>query len=73
MRFGKKPASEEDVQDWIDAADNRRGSLSDDEIIAYLNSKNWYRWWRIGQDYRWVKKQLKKLGVSPERARNLLP
>lgn len=46
--------------------------MTRDEIIAVIKQKNGYRWWRIQYDYRWLRKQMKKLGQNPDEARELL-
>ena len=57
----------EDVPDepFYDAA--TRKHLQD-----HIASKNKWRWRRLQRDYRWVEKEMKKLGLNPEEARFLL-
>jgi len=46
--------------------------MTRDEIVVAIKQKNSYRWWRIQMDYRWLRKQMKKLGQNPDDARELL-
>jgi len=73
----KEPMSDDEFDDiWASATDRvyqpyiRR--MTRDEIIAKIKQKNGYRWWRIQYDYRWLRRQVKKLGQNPDDARELL-
>ena len=45
----------------------------DTEMIwKHLKSKNLVRAYRVKSDYRWMQRELKKLGLNPEDARWLL-
>ena len=66
-----RPLTSDDVADWMSSAEAR----PDDSIRGMeklLNSKNRVRLWRLRSDYKWVRKQLMKAGINPERARELL-
>lgn len=63
---------EEDVIAFYEASDKRRPALGRDEIITIIRGKNSYRWWRIQHDYKWLRKQMRKLGQNPDDARELL-
>jgi hypothetical protein len=39
-----------------------------DWVIRYLNKKNYYRMYRLRRDMRWLRKQLRKLGIDPKDA-----
>ncbi len=68
----KRALRDEDVIEFFAAADNRTGSKTREQILADLERKNSYRMWRIRHDFKWLKKQMKKMGQNPEDARELL-
>lgn len=75
----KKPSSKQprtlddtDLDYFWSAANTRRRALTRDEIIAYLEMRNPTRMWSLRRNYRWVQKQMKKMGLNPEDARELL-
>ena len=57
---------------WDAAADSRMRPRSKTEIVAALNQKNSYRMWRLRHDFKWLQRQMKKMGYNPEDARELL-
>lgn len=63
---------EEDIVDFYAATEKRTGPMRRQDILAYLERKNAYRMWRLRHDYKWLQKQMKKLGHNPEDARELL-
>jgi len=73
-RKANKPRrlTEEDYVGFFEATERRTGPMTRDQIIEAIRQKNPYRWWRIQYDYRWLKKQVKKLGLNPDDARELL-
>ncbi len=71
-RSKKRTLRDEEILGWFEAADARKPTMTRDDLIKYLEKKNSYRMWRIRYDYKWVQKQLKKLGMNPEDARELL-
>lgn len=68
----KRQPTDDEVDGWFEAADNRRGPISNMEILAYLESRSSFRMWRLRHDLKWARKQVARLGVDPERLRNLL-
>jgi len=64
--------SGDDIASFYKAADNRTSPLTREEILARLQRKNSYRMWRIRYDFRWLQRQMKKMGQNPEDARELL-
>lgn len=73
MRGNKKrPLREEDVLGFFEATEHRSAPMTRDQVIAAIEKKNSYRWWRIRHDYKWLKRQMKKLGQNPDDARELL-
>lgn len=71
-RLQKRQLRDEDILGFYEAADARKPMMTRDEVIAHLKRKNSHRMWRIGYDYRWMQKELKKLGMNPDDARELL-
>ena len=63
---------EEDVVGFYEAAHSQRGPMNREQIIAALEKKNSYRMWRLRHDYKWVRRQMKKMGLNPDDARELL-
>lgn len=62
-----------DVDSFMDAADRRRiPPQTKEQVIEIIKKKNSYRWWRLRHDYKWLRRQMKKLGLSPDDARELL-
>lgn len=62
----------DDVDGWNKAADQRKPAMTREQIIAYVESRNSHRWWRIQHDYKWLQKQMVKMGLNPNDARELL-
>ena len=56
---------------WFEAGEIRRPRTRD-EIIREIQRHSRHRWWRINRDYRWLKKRMKKMGYSPDDAKDLL-
>lgn len=67
-----RKATEDDIAGWFEAAEMQRGPKTRAAIIAALERKNKYRMWRLRYDYRWLQKQLKRMGLNPEDAKELL-
>lgn len=61
-----------DYVSWFAAADRRTDPLSRDELIVEIKKRNPHRWWRIQYDYKWLRRQMKRLGQNPDDARELL-
>lgn len=64
-----------DDGDWsafMEAASDRRKPMSREQIIEAVKARNPHRWWRLQWDYKWLEKQMKRLGQNPEDARELL-
>jgi hypothetical protein len=67
-----RPLTEDDVSGWMAAADERPAPLAP-KIADVIRKRNRFRWRRFIKDYRWVQKEMEKMGLSPEDARWLLP
>ena len=72
-RGEKRRLNEDDIEGFFHAASRRPKYKTSDEIIRQLKKDNWFRWNRLQSDLRWMKRRLKKMGVDPEQARELLP
>lgn len=68
----KRPLTESEVFSLQLAVDKRTGPRDRSQIIAQIKAKNSYRWWRIQYDYRWLRKQMRKMGYNPDEAKDLL-
>ena len=68
----KRKAMQEDFDGWFEAAEFQVGPRTRQTIIKALQKKNPHRMWRLRHDYRWVQKQMKKMGLDPNDARELL-
>jgi len=61
-----------DIDAWLLAADKRTSPRSRNQIIASIKAQNSYRWWRLNHDIKWIKRQMKKAGLSPDDWKDLL-
>lgn len=68
----KRQLREEDVLGFYEAAESRKPMMTRDDILAALERKNSYRMWRIRHDFKWLQRQLRKMGHNPDDARELL-
>lgn len=62
----------EAATDRVTDAFRKPRKMTREEIIAFVKQSNSYRWWRLQHDYKWLKRQMKKLGQNPDDARELL-
>lgn len=72
-RGEKRRLNENDIEGFFHAASRRPRYMSKEDIILQLKKDNWFRWWRLNNDFKWLKRRLKKMGTDPEQARELLP
>lgn len=68
----KHTLDDADIESFWSSSSRRTRPLSRDEILAYLEKKNGYRMWQLRRNFKWVQKQMKKMGLNPEDARELL-
>ena len=68
----RRRLTEVDVSAWNKAADRRKPQMDREQIIERIKARNAYRWWRLNHDYKWLERQMKKMGLSPQDARELL-
>lgn len=68
----KHKPTEEEFTSWFEEAELRKPHPSREAIIMRIKARNSYRWWRLQHDYKWLKRQCKKMGLNPEEARELL-
>ena len=72
MKFHPRRLKEEDVDMFLEATEQRPKPKNRDQIIEAIKANNAYRWWRLNRDYQWLRKRMKKMGYSPDDARELL-
>lgn len=76
--YKKRTLDDDDYESFFSAADARprrttpRSPQTRADIIAALEKKNSYRMWRLNHDYKWLRRQMKKMGHDPDDARELL-
>lgn len=63
---------DDDIESFWSASDKRTRPLERHEILAYLERKNSVRMWQLRRNFKWMQKQMKKMGLNPEDARELL-
>lgn len=64
-----------DRNGWADAQDSRamdKGPKDQESIRNLIRNRNPVRWWQLQRDFKWVQKEMKRLGLNPEDARFLL-
>jgi hypothetical protein len=63
-----------DFEVWFEAAEDRQRNASKrDKLPAeQVQARNPWRWRRLQKDIRWVQKELKRLGYSPDDWRRIL-
>lgn len=74
-RFGnvdKYTLDDDDIESFWSASDKRTRPITREEIIAHLEKKNSVRMWQLRRNFKWMQRQMKKLGLNPEDARELL-
>jgi len=73
MARDKRKVQPDEMEGWFEASELRIPAQTRDSIIARIKEQNSYRWWRLNHDYKWLKRQMKKMGLNPDEARELLP
>lgn len=63
---------ESDIASFETATRARRVPKNKEEILLHLKQKNPVRMYRMKRDFRWMQRQMKKMGLNPEDARELL-
>lgn len=63
---------ESDIEGFMQASGQRRGPMSDAQLLERLMNVNNYRVWRLQRDMKWARKQLVKMGVDPSRAKDIV-
>jgi hypothetical protein len=71
-RHEPRPLRDEDVSDWFGAADKRmaeppipRGKVA---VLRHIKKRNPIKFWRLQRDYKWLGKELKRIGLNPDDA-----
>ena len=71
----RRDLTDEDRLAWDEAQDQRMRKTKPetlDDIRALIRHRNPIRWRQVQKDYRWVQKEMKRLGLNPEDARYIL-
>lgn len=70
-RTGRAPRNlnEDDVSGWMKAAEKPIGPVTQDDLRRHMRRVNFVRWRRLQKDFRWMMREMKKLGLNPEDAR----
>jgi len=71
----RRDLTEADRLSWYDAGTSRSRGPADrtvQDVQALIRNRNPVRWRQFKSHYRWVQKEMKKLGLNPEDARYLL-
>lgn len=64
--------TERDVDSFLTATGKRPPEKHLLSLDQALKRENPVRWWRMKRDFKWAKKQAKKMGYDPEEIRWLL-
>lgn len=71
-----RPLTLEDRAGWADAQDRghkiSRKPETLEAVRKLIKHRNPVRWMQLQRDYKWVQKEMKKLGLNPEDARYIL-
>jgi hypothetical protein len=57
---------------WDDDRPKMMRPRTREDIIEAIKKQNSSRWWRLNHDFKWLKRRMKKMGLSPDDARELL-
>ena len=73
----RRPLTEEDRVGWYDAQDTMRRNMSKEpknieSVRRLIRHRNPVRWYNLQRDFKWVQKEMKKMGLNPEDARYIL-
>jgi len=70
LERGASPRSlDADDYSMFDRAVNERPPRVNQTVEQHMRKKNFFRWHRLKRDYRWLQRQMKKMGMNPEEAR----
>lgn len=68
----QRKLGESDIDGFMQASGQRRGPMTDAQILERLMNVNNYRVWRVQRDMKWVRKQLVKMSIDPVRAKDIV-
>lgn len=71
----RRDLTEEDRTGWQEAMDSREQSIKPrtiQDVQALLRHRNPIRWNQLRRDFRWMQKEMKRMGLNPEDARYIL-
>lgn len=64
--------TDRDFAAWNRAASHQRGGMTKLQIQRRMQSYNFVRWNRLRRDYRWLQREMVRMGLNPEDASSLL-
>lgn len=70
-RYESRPLTDEDMSSWFAAAERQDGyqpPRGREAVRRHLTKRNAVRFWRLKRDYKWLRKELAKIGINPEDA-----
>ncbi len=68
----RRPLTEQDFDGFRAAADERPKPRTIEDIRRRLTERNFVRMNRLQKEYRWMQREMKKMGLNPEDARWVL-
>lgn len=71
----RRDLTEDDRLAWYDAASEREKAIRPQTIAdvqALVRNRNPIRWRQLQGHYKWLQKEMKRLGLNPEDARYML-
>ena len=71
----RRDLTEEDRLSWYDAGTSRPKGPADrtiQDVRALVRNRNPVRWRQLQKNFKWVQKEMRKMGLNPEDARYLL-
>jgi hypothetical protein len=67
-----RPLDEDDYISFDEAVQQRKPPRGIADIKKELTQRNFMRMYALRKDFRWLQKQMKKMGLNPEDARWIL-
>ena len=62
----------DDVDSFVEAATLRKEPRTTAQARAAIRQSNPVRWWRLQGDLKWLRREMKRMGLNPEDARWIL-
>lgn len=67
--------TDDDRNAWADAQDSREKAIKPrtiQDVQVLIRNRNPIRWAQLQRDFRWMQKEMKRMGLNPEDARYIL-